>query len=412
MRWAKISEYLILVLNSSLAFYNINVYDHFYFPEIISLFILPILFLLSWKNIFSDFQILETAILIYFFIEIIRNLYTPCGAALHEVFIQLYLIIFYFTIRASSISYKLDFLKIFSKSLVIILLISVPLAVIGFIHASISSQTNALAWFYPGFPILGDIARGRAFLGTPEMLAYFLITSYFILLINKDNQILGINKSLYFFLCLIGLVCSASKSFLVFLALLLIYYYPKKRVLKNIYLFSIFLLLFLYFFGTHFLVRNKNSILNSDISGETIAQINQYSISKSSYTELKEIAIQCGLKNPIIGVGSSCFGEYYSNHRSELNIRNSLPIYDPHSTWFGQFAENGIIGCLCLLLLCFAIYFQMKNRWDSITLLILFYLLISMNTDILNFRQFWLILLLISLTKFKQSDNNPFEKTM
>ena len=71
MRWAKISEYLILVLISSLAFYNINVYDHFYFPEIISLFILPILFLLSWKNIFSDFQILETAILIYFFIEIL-----------------------------------------------------------------------------------------------------------------------------------------------------------------------------------------------------------------------------------------------------------------------------------------------------------------------------------------------------
>ena len=126
---------------------------------------------------------------------------------------------------------------------------------------------------------------------------------------------------------------------------------------------------------------------------------------KSNYLFAKRCALAIGRQNPVMGVGPGNFNQALDNlDEDQLTGLIKLKNFDPHSTYFGGFAETGIIGLLSILLLFYFALRKMnsllvrtpKAVWYCLLVAIQIFLIEGISTDIMNFRNLWVILGIIS----------------
>lgn len=162
-----------------------------------------------------------------------------------------------------------------------------------------------------------------------------------------------------------------------------------------------------FWFGTHFLVQERQPVATSSLAGTEYTSGNlvwvgqNYQLLETSYTALKRAGVSVSRKHPIFGVGPGQFGRYLPAEQEAGIYPVHLPHYDPHSTWLGALSETGVVGLLALLLMS-ALLYQHFSRLPLVATdaglvlclqtFLLLLLISSVSKDVANYRFVWVVI--------------------
>lgn len=272
------------------------------------------------------------------------------------------------------------------------------------------------------YPYFGFIGRVQGFTQTPGM--YISIVSISILLLCTKMGFEKIEKWDFtaLGLMLIAVVLTFSKSLILLIVGLLFllrkwlvikgknidlrfkYLLSLKSFLKPI---SILLVIFVYF-ATHFiLISKENGQVPIEMSPyiqmeNPILETENTSLYLCIYGHLKETAVAVGWQNQLIGVGYGQFMKTVPAMKKEGVYPAHFADADPHSTYFGAFAEMGWVGIYVVIAFFFNIMRQFFYLEDSrikkystlltgLSACFLIIILEGVFTDVLNFRHYWIL---------------------
>jgi len=123
-----------------------------------------------------------------------------------------------------------------------------------------------------------------------------------------------------------------------------------------------------------------------------------------SYLRIKQVAWDAFMSRPLIGIGLDRFHSVTEIAFAEGRLTAPYRAIDPHSTFFGRFAEAGLIGGITLIVLWLAIAAAVQRLWSgqadswiviAVTAGIAGTFVNSMNADVMNFRFLWVALGLV-----------------
>ena len=262
-----------------------------------------------------------------------------------------------------------------------------------------------------------NVLQAKGFTPSPHMLASIIMIGVFIQLQKFTKNKASLNRKDYLIvpILLIGFLLTFSKIIVCLLiGIILILYFNYKSILSNslrfIAITSVGILFIVYIFGTHFIIVEKNQdyeLLKGDyIAGPALTETAYYSIYPSQYWSLKEISIKAIGQSFPWGLGSGKFNEYAHELKNNDLYPTHVPYPDPHSTYFGILAENGLLGLIALGGIIFFVTIMSRNilkenSHDShfITCLPPIFITIAIEavcTDVMNFRHYWILLILLA----------------
>lgn len=128
-------------------------------------------------------------------------------------------------------------------------------------------------------------------------------------------------------------------------------------------------------------------------SGRIVSGTDSYLLAETCYVATKRAATALSEKQPVLGYGPGGFNAALEELPASVYPEH-LPAYDPHSSWWGMWAEVGLIGVIALLLfvvLPFNLTARLPEQEEVFLfgLLLLSMLFISVNKDVLNYRFLW-----------------------
>lgn len=383
-------------------------------PEIIFLFTLLFLLLNFKKIAFSKFRLnlLDVALILYLGIVFLTTLFAKNLRPLLELIGLSYLFSTYLIIRLFLISIDSHFEDFIKKGILWLGVIAAIFGIIG-IFTTYFSGSSLLGYVYEDYPYFGDTIRVSGFTSTPHMLASLLNVSILFLLISlfeKKNV-----QSLFVFAILSLAYIFTFAKIVVLLVIGVIFILLRKRdfnlLVKNGLRFISFSLFVFYMFATHFMLISKtnpnlDAIRNKAFNtGEIIGETQNNYIIPTAYFTLKQSAFHLGKTNLLTGVGAGNHEKYFHQLKEEGLFPKHIPDYDPHSTYFGSFAETGIFGFAAILFLTF-VTFKMSNqilktkKYYNLKIAVVACLFIffmeAISVDAINFRHLWLVLAILS----------------
>ncbi|MEN0050003.1 MAG: O-antigen ligase family protein [Bacteroidota bacterium] len=314
-------------------------------------------------------------------------------------------------------------MSLFFKAILWLGLLAAILALIGMLLVQIQIF-SPLVRVYDNYPYLGDSIRAQALTPSPTTLANIL--SIGIIFLISKIWIQGDRKLFYWIaLILMLLACflTLSKGVLLLAAGILFIFSRTPKLssfLKKSFQIGMFLFAAAYLFGTHFLVVDKNHPQLAEIkaapfnTGEVIASTKTKLFIPTAYTALKEASLTIGNRNLLAGVGAGNHNLLVGQLKTEGLFPEQIPNFDPHSTYFGGFAELGLLGVASIALIVVFISrmsFKLLKKYpsDYFTIALVSCLLVmsleAIATDILNFRHFWILLAALGFLKY-QGDHN------
>ena len=419
--------YIISISSQNILVLPIVVYK-IQLPEIV--FLLTILFLLlnNKKIVFSKLKLnmLDIALIIYLVIILLSTFFTNNLRPLLELLILSYLFLTYLTVRLFLISIENQFENFIKKGIIGLGIVAAIFGIIG-LFTTWYFGSNLLGFIYQNYPYFGNTIRISGFTSTPHMLASILNVSILFLLISIFEK-----KNTKRFIIILLLSFAYFFTFAKIIILLLIgviFIFLKKQTFSSlvrnglrIISFSLFVF---YMLATHFILISKTNPNLEAIkkkafnTGEIIGETQNNYIIPTTYTTLKQSAFHLGKKYWITGVGAGNHGSYFNELKAEGLFPKHIPDYDPHSTYFGSFAETGIFGFVAILYLTFVL-FKMSNHLlktkkyynlkiaTSACLLIFF--MEAISVDAINFRHLWLVFAILSAI-YNLEQNEKLGKT-
>jgi hypothetical protein len=162
---------------------------------------------------------------------------------------------------------------------------------------------------------------------------------------RKDHLILLI--------LLLGFMLTFSKTIVCLLiGITLIWYFHNKPklslTLQTVTKIAVAGLFIAYIFGTHFIIVEKDQdfeLLKGDyIAGPVLIETANYSIYPSQYWSLNEISFEAISQSFPWGLGPGKFNGFAHEFKKNDAYSTHVPYPDPHSTYLGTLAENGLLG--------------------------------------------------------------------
>ena len=262
------------------------------------------------------------------------------------------------------------------------------------------------------------VIQAKGFTESPNMLASIIMIGcffHFERLINNSFKS-NIKDQFILFILLLGFALTFSKTVVCLLLgiILIVFFNYKSIISKTWHLIAkstIIILPIIYVLLTHFIFTQKNQdleLLKGDyIAGSALINLSNYTIYPSQYWSYKEIAIKAVKQSFPWGLGPGKFNEFAHELKKSDEFPTHVIYPDPHSTYLGIFAENGLFGLLILLGLIFFIvkYSRLINVFNVqsvdkhiITCLPSIFIVIgieAISTDIMNFKQYWVLLIFL-----------------
>ena len=355
-------------------------------------------------------------IMLFFLIilQFISSLISGNSISIVSTFGRLYLLFlfsfFYYFINIylyNSESYFKSLDNIFFSSIIFIAI----LALFGFFQFLFHNKITMYSVF-ENYPYFGTVYRLKGFNTHPNMLANLLI--FIILycsgkLLINDNQfkIYKLGLTIIAFGCLF---LTFSKSIIILimglLAILYAFHYRFKKIIFTLIISSFTIL---YIFITHIIIAPKNTQIQESLkttnftSDKILFTYNQNVLIETCYLCLKRIELNVIKNNLFFGVGNGRFYSLLDYYKRIGLYPKKLPVFDPHCTYLGLFAENGLIAFILFMAFIFYIIFLfvlvLKRSFDKYIFLLfviyLTFLIEAVSTDILNYRHFWFFLSII-----------------
>jgi hypothetical protein len=381
-------------------------------PEIIFALILATSVIFQINFIPKKINLFDKGLIIYLaaitFSALLHNI-TPCWTEISKSF---YLTGVYCVFRFITSSKKENSLQYFSRYFILLGLIAGATGIAGYFY-SLATCEQFLVSTYGDFPYTGTIRRLIGFTDSPTMFILLITTSLFFLLenISRKNKISFQDAALVLLFIFAGLLTLSKSIVLMLTGILLFFIYKKtvgttKKILSRLVLSGSLIVMVI---GTHLIISKKQQIssANTDVpytSPVKVIETENYRVNLSIYSTLKKLAIKTGTEDPIKGCGPGQFQNALSKMKAENNYPNSYPLFLPHSTITGAFAETGIPGLIgVLVFICSIIIFYTKNKnaienqFGPVVKIILLLLLIEMiSTDVMHIRHYWILFGLIA----------------
>jgi hypothetical protein len=349
-------------------------------------------------------------LLIFIALITVDNLIIHSKNSISQCLIQAYLLGVFLLFRYFFILWKQEMIVLVSKAFICMGVLASLCGIIGFIINYTGGDTKLVDVYY-GFPYLGNTIRAVGFTSSPDMLIELIGLAFAFLF----SHILTTKKiRATYIIALVVLSLGALLTFskeivltvLVLSLLIWLHLRPKKGIKISI-VFTALICAIVYVFFTHIIVLSSNQknklaeLSQSEFSaGKIIYENKKFTLVESSYLALKKISYKTGKENYLLGVGSGNYAKKLAEAKQTGNYAPNLPIYDPHSTYLGVFAENGIVVLIALLLMiCAWIYWLFKDANNfvfygasAILVLLLVCWLNALSCDILNYRHLWVLL--------------------
>jgi len=268
-------------------------------------------------------------------------------------------------------------------------------------------------YIYRIHPYLGETRQFFGFSKTPNNLAMSLVPLLIFIIIiqilEKLNKKLIIINSIILLLLIYIILLTQSKSICVGVITLLIVYLKNTNIKLKIKVILLTMIVIIFQIIVHLIILNNSAgnIVNlRDIIGSEnpIFQTSEFRIYVSQYFLLKKIAIQAIINNPLSGIGLGNFGSYAEKYSAinyeQLHTENPLP----HSLYFSLFAENGIFIGLVITFLSISYLLKVdlkinlngiiefENYQKYAKIILIYFLIEGMNTDVQYNRYFWVII--------------------
>ena len=329
-----------------------------------------------------------------------------------EIIKKVYLFFLYMILKWTI---KPEIIERMIKVIILSSLIAALTGIIGYGLGHLGIDTT-LSIIRP-FPYsIENVTQAKGFTPTPNMLASIIMIGIFFQ-IHKiyNNRKLYTSNILLFVTLMIGFLVTFSKTIVCLLiGITLIWYFHNKPklslTLQTVTKIAVAGLFIAYIFGTHFIIVEKDQdieLLKGDyIAGPALTETAYYSIYPSQYWSLKEISIKAIGQSFPWGLGSGKFNEYAHELKNNDLYPTHVPYPDPHSTYFGILAENGLLGLIALGGIIFFVTIMSRNilkenSHDShfITCLPPIFITIAIEavcTDVMNFRHYWILLILLA----------------
>jgi hypothetical protein len=269
-------------------------------------------------------------------------------------------------------------------------------------------------WFYKDYPIIGDSIRIKGTVSNPITFCSYLVSLVILLLPNirviratecysvvnppTEQRSVARRFGLIVFLVL-GVIATKTKSLILLFSIALLYL-TRNNSQKYVQLgakISASVAIGFYLIASHFLISPANStalLLNKSYGSNSIVyQNNDFLITPTAYSVLKQSALLAFVSSPIVGVGGNELIKYSKIlfDKKKLTID---PNCAPHSTYFGALGELGILGFTAILFLLYNVFQQIQGSPNrEIYLYLLGFIVLEMVTvDLMTFRNYWLML--------------------
>ena len=284
--------------------------------------------------------------------------------------------------------------KFCSKAFILAASSGALIGLLGYLLLVLGIETR-LVLFYGDYPFLGDIYQLRAFFATPNMLVLLCGLAILFLFKMEDFRF----KNGLFILFGLTLVLSFSKGVLLLVPPIVFHIFKVNRtnvLFRTALWISCILPLF---FLTHAQLKTTETNIKNEYSNqEVLFAVQDYLVIKTTYLYLKEQSINAFKENPLLGKGIGNFNTFIDRQKAEGKYPAHFYSFDPHSTWLGTLAEQGIFAFLALCFLLIYLIRPRKNldansRLNTVLLPFMFILLIeSTSMDMLNFRFLYILL--------------------
>ena len=292
------------------------------------------------------------------------------------------------------------------------------LGIIGWLLTQ-NEYPTSLAWDSSrDYPYLGKVGRAQGYTTNPNMLASYMVMCSFIswILFYKKIFSIKVNNLLQIFLSLVILL-TLSKFIVPYIGAQMIttsIIFFKSKIINKLAYISFIALGIFYLLATHLLLLENSSETEKMLINEAYASIepiNQFdskSLYITNYTINKQASFYAIQEHPFSGLGGGNFNAYVGKLKEINKYPSFFTNYDPHNTFLGVWAENGLIAWCVMLLFIVCIFRSIKIQKESVLRTLLYsyiaYLILEASvTDIMNFRQYWIIAAIFISTTIKNS---------
>ena len=327
-----------------------------------------------------------------------------------EVSGLLYLFLIYFIIRRIALAGNSSLVI---NSYILSATIAGFLGIAGFCVAMFSFNTPLAMGLLP-YPYLGNLARVKALTTHPTMLANILVFGVILMLgVVYDSRKIRWFQSLSLAVMVASLFLTFSKSLAnlacAILTMFIILYWHK--IGKRIFLLSGLIALVIgfqvlthFYFISHLNRGNMNTLVEKNlVSGDKLFEFNNLEVYPTSYWVIKKMEIDIFRDAMISGTGPGGYNGKVEDLQEKGVYQRGFVAFDPHSTYFGILVEQGIVGLIFFTAamvvivittanICSAALTKQNGVYASVASAIIIMANEAMVTDILNFRQFWVIL--------------------
>ena len=331
-----------------------------------------------------------------------------------EIIKKVYLFFLYMILKWTI---KPEIIERMIKVIILSSLIAALTGIIGYGLGHLGIDTT-LSIIRP-FPYsIENVTQAKGFTPTPNMLASIIMIGIFFQ-IHKiyNNRKLYTSNILLFVTLMIGFLVTFSKTIVCLLiGITLIWYFHNKPklslTLQTVTKIAVAGLFIAYIFGTHFIIVEKDQdfeLLKGDyIAGPVLIETANYSIYPSQYWSLNEISFEAINQSFPWGLGPGKFNDYAHELKKNDAYPTHVPYPDPHSTYLGTLAEIGLLGLITFFgIIFFVIKFSRKilsnhaadqNMFTSLPTVFIVIGIEAISTDVMNFRHYWILLILLVST--------------
>ena len=397
--------------------------------QIAELLFLPI-FVLGYRYIFDDFRrkaykkwFLYLPFL-YVCINLLSSFINGGLSSMLESFGKVYLFLFYWITWSVFRHFSESELKAFLyKYVTFTSIIIIFTCFVGFLlwFCGVPNMTGEPE----NYPYLGIVYRANGLTRTPGMLISVINICAPILVLKCATSKQKTDFLLLILLLIVAFFTFSKSNIFLWANVVLLFFYlflqkkNNEKWLNQFNLFVLFALGFVFFvfnIATHFLPIPKHfealeAFKAQYISDHIVAQTHNYDIYETCYLSTKRAAISVFQKNPFLGVGTGNFDAALPQLKAEGLYPKDLPIYNPHSTFTGALAENGIFGFLAMTLFLFLLlkkaFLNKQNSSLYFALFLCFFTAISeaFVADTMNFRHYWFLFAIVAaICTFNQRD--------
>jgi O-antigen ligase len=331
-----------------------------------------------------------------------------------EIIKTAYLIVLYMILKWT-ISPKM--LTRIVKTLILSSLIAALTGIMGFGLGYIGIETF-LAIKRP-YPYLIHVIQAQGFTPSPNMLASIIMIGMLFQIQKLSMNLINSKRKdhLILLILLLGFMLTFSKTIVCLLiGITLIWYFHNKPklslTLQTVTKIAVAGLFIAYIFGTHFIIVEKDQdfeLLKGDyIAGPVLIETDNYSIYPSQYWSLKEISLEAISQSFPWGLGPGKFNDYAHELKKNDAYPTHVPFPDPHSTYLGTIAEIGLPGFIAFFgIIFFVIKFSREilsnhtanqNMFTSLPTVFIVIGMEAISTDVMNFRHYWILLILLVST--------------